>query len=148
MTRRMLERRVVGDGGTRSHAIEGREPQRCGSVPPTPGTFAESERGVHPHPTSEGAVREAGDLPARLRAALTPVVTMFGLDLAGVLAGSFITETIFNLPGIGQYAVTSIFRNDFPSVMGVTIFGAFFIAIANLCVDIVYAYVDPRVRFA
>jgi peptide/nickel transport system permease protein len=83
-----------------------------------------------------------------LRAALTPVVTMFGLDLAGVLAGSFITETIFNLPGIGQYAVTSIFRNDFPSVMGVTIFGAFFIAIANLCVDIVYAYVDPRVRFA
>jgi peptide/nickel transport system permease protein len=48
-----------------------------------------------------------------LRAALTPVVTMFGLDLAGVLAGSFITETIFNLPGIGQYAVTSIFRNDF-----------------------------------
>ena len=83
-----------------------------------------------------------------LRAALTPVVTMFGLDLAAVLAGSFITETIFNLPGIGQYAVTSIFRNDFPSVMGVTIFGAFFIAIANLCVDIVYAYVDPRVRFA
>jgi len=83
-----------------------------------------------------------------LRAALTPVVTMFGLDLAGVLAGSFITETIFNLPGIGQYAVTSIFRNDFPSVMGVTIFGAFFIAIANLCVDIVYAYVHPRVRFA
>ncbi len=83
-----------------------------------------------------------------LRAALTPVVTMFGLDLAGVLAGSFITETIFNLPGIGQYAVASIFRNDFPSVMGVTIFGAFFIAIANLCVDIAYAYVDPRVRYA
>jgi peptide/nickel transport system permease protein len=83
-----------------------------------------------------------------LRAALTPVVTMFGLDLAAVLAGSFITETIFNLPGIGQYAVASIFRNDFPSVMGVTIFGAFFIAIANLCVDIAYAYVDPRVRFS
>jgi peptide/nickel transport system permease protein len=83
-----------------------------------------------------------------LRAALTPVVTMFGLDLAGVLAGSFITETIFNLPGIGQYAVTSIFRNDFPSVMGVTIFGAFFIAVGNLCVDVAYAYVDPRVRFA
>jgi peptide/nickel transport system permease protein len=70
--------------------------------------------------------------------------TVFVLDLAG----SFITETIFNLPGIGQYAVTSIFRNDFPSVMGVTIFGAFFIAIANLCVDIAYAYVDPRLRFA
>jgi len=62
--------------------------------------------------------------------------------------GSFITETIFNLPGIGQYAVASIFRNDFPSVMGVTIFGAFFIAIANLCVDIAYAFVHPRVRFS
>jgi len=82
-----------------------------------------------------------------LRGALTPVVTMFGIDIAGVLAGSFITETVFNLPGIGQYAVRSIFINDFPSVMGVTIFGAFFIAIANLLVDIAYAYVDPRVRF-
>jgi peptide/nickel transport system permease protein len=82
-----------------------------------------------------------------LRAALTPVVTMFGIDVAGLLGGAFITESVFNLPGIGQYAVTSIFRNDFPSVMGVTIFGAFFIAVANLVVDIAYAYVDPRVRF-
>jgi peptide/nickel transport system permease protein len=82
-----------------------------------------------------------------LRGALTPVVTMFGIDIAGVLAGSFITETVFNLPGIGQYAVRSIFINDFPSVMGVTIFGAFFIAIGNLLVDVAYAYVDPRVRF-
>jgi peptide/nickel transport system permease protein len=82
-----------------------------------------------------------------LRGALTPVVTMFGVDIAGVMAGSFITETVFNLPGIGQYAVRSIFINDFPSVMGVTIFGAFFIALANLIVDVAYAYVDPRVRF-
>jgi peptide/nickel transport system permease protein len=82
-----------------------------------------------------------------LRAALTPIVTMFGLDIAGLLGGVFITETVFNLPGVGQYAVRSIFSNDFPSVMGVTIFGAFFIAIANLLVDVAYAYVDPRVRF-
>jgi peptide/nickel transport system permease protein len=82
-----------------------------------------------------------------LRAALTPVVTMFGIDVAGLLGGAFITESVFNLPGIGQYAVTAIFRNDFPSVMGVTIFGAFFIAAANLLVDVAYAYVDPRVRF-
>ncbi len=81
-----------------------------------------------------------------LRAALTPVVTIFGLDLAGLLGGVFITETVFNLPGIGQYAVRSIFVNDFPSVMGVTIVGAFFIALANLVVDVAYAYVDPRVR--
>jgi peptide/nickel transport system permease protein len=72
---------------------------------------------------------------------------MFGLDLAGLLGGVFITETVFNLPGVGQYAVRSIFTNDFPSVMGVTIFGAFFIALANLIVDVAYAYVDPRVRF-
>jgi peptide/nickel transport system permease protein len=82
-----------------------------------------------------------------LRAALTPVVTMFGLDLATLLGGAFITETVFNLPGIGQYGVRSILTNDFPSVMGVTLFGAFFIAIANLCVDIAYAFLDPRVRY-
>src|SRR6185369_13171292 len=77
-----------------------------------------------------------------LRAALTPVVTMFGLDLAGLLGGAFITETVFNLPGVGQYAVHSIFLNDFPSVMGVTILGAFFIALANLLVDVAYAFLD------
>jgi peptide/nickel transport system permease protein len=82
-----------------------------------------------------------------LRAALTPVVTMFGLDLAGLLGGAFITETVFNLPGIGQFAVHEIFNNDFPAVMGVTIFGAFFIALANLAVDVAYAFLDPRVRY-
>jgi peptide/nickel transport system permease protein len=82
-----------------------------------------------------------------LRAALTPVVTMFGLDLGVLLGGAFITETVFNLPGIGQYAVNSITINDFPAVMGVTIFGAFFIAVSNLVVDILYAFLDPRVRY-
>jgi len=82
-----------------------------------------------------------------LRAALTPVVTMFGLDLAGLLGGVFITETVFNLPGIGQYAVNAIFNNDFPSVMGVTILGAFFIALGTLLVDVAYAFLDPRVRY-
>jgi peptide/nickel transport system permease protein len=83
-----------------------------------------------------------------LRAALTPVVTLFGLNLAELLGGAFITETVFNLPGIGQYAVRSISTNDFPSVMGVTLFGAFWIALANLVVDIVYAFLDPRVRYS
>jgi peptide/nickel transport system permease protein len=82
-----------------------------------------------------------------LRAALTPVVTIFGLDLGYLLGGAFITETVFNLPGVGQYGVQSISTNDFPSVMGVTIFGAFFIAIANLMVDVAYAFLDPRVRY-
>src|SRR5206468_5248593 len=59
-----------------------------------------------------------------LRAALTPVVTMFGLDLGILLGGAVITETVFNPPGIGQYAVHAIFNSDYPAVMGVTIFSA------------------------
>ncbi len=82
-----------------------------------------------------------------LRAALTPVVTMFGLDLAGLLGGAIIAEAVFNLPGIGQYAVQAIYNSDFPVVMGVTILGAVFIATASLVVDIVYAFLDPRVRY-
>lgn len=82
-----------------------------------------------------------------LRGALTPVVTMLGLDLATVIGGLFITETLFGLPGVGQLAVQSIGRNDFPMVMGVTVLGALFIAVANLFVDIAYAFLDPRVRY-
>ena len=82
-----------------------------------------------------------------LRGALTPVVTMLGLDLGLLLGGAFITETLFGLPGIGQLAVTSIATNDFPMVMGVTVLGALFIAVANLVVDVVYAFLDPRVRY-
>jgi peptide/nickel transport system permease protein len=82
-----------------------------------------------------------------LRGALTPVVTMLGLDLATVIAGLFITETLFGLPGIGQLAVRSIGTNDFPMVMGVTVLGTFFIAVANLVVDVAYAFLDPRIRY-
>jgi peptide/nickel transport system permease protein len=82
-----------------------------------------------------------------LRAALTPVVTLMGLDIGVLLGGAFITETVFNLPGLGQYAVQAIFNNDFPSVMGVTIFASFFIVLANLAVDVAYAFLDPRVRY-
>jgi peptide/nickel transport system permease protein len=82
-----------------------------------------------------------------LRGALTPVVTMLGLDLGLLLGGAFITETLFGLPGIGQLAVQSIGTNDFPMVMGVTVVGALFIAVANLVVDVTYAFLDPRVRY-
>jgi peptide/nickel transport system permease protein len=82
-----------------------------------------------------------------LRGALTPVVTMLGLDIGILLGGAFITETLFGLPGIGRLAVQAIGNNDFPIVMGVTILGALFIVIANLVVDIVYAFLDPRVRY-
>jgi peptide/nickel transport system permease protein len=83
-----------------------------------------------------------------LRSALTPVVTMFGLDLGLLLGGLVITEQVFNLPGMGAYAINALQTNDFPAVMGVTMFAALFIVFANLVVDIVYAVLDPRVRFA
>jgi peptide/nickel transport system permease protein len=82
-----------------------------------------------------------------LRSALTPVVTMFGLDLGILLGGLVITEQVFSLPGLGQYLVNALTTNDFPAVMGVTVFAALFIAIANLVVDVAYAFLDPRVRY-
>jgi peptide/nickel transport system permease protein len=82
-----------------------------------------------------------------LRASLTPVVTMLGLDIAVLLGGAVITENVFALPGIGDYALRSLENTDFPAVIGVTIFAAIFIVVANLVVDIVYATLDPRVRF-
>jgi peptide/nickel transport system permease protein len=83
-----------------------------------------------------------------LRAGLTPIVTLLGLDLGGLLGGAIITESVFNLPGIGQYAVRSVFSADLYAVLDVTIIAAFFITMANLVVDIVYAFLDPRVRYA
>jgi peptide/nickel transport system permease protein len=83
-----------------------------------------------------------------LRASLTPLVTMFGLDLAGLIGGAVITETVFNLQGVGQWAVQSVFKGDLPAVLAVTIVTAMAITLASLLVDIVYAYLDPRVRYA
>jgi peptide/nickel transport system permease protein len=83
-----------------------------------------------------------------LRSSLTPIVTMFGMDLGALLGGAIITETVFNLQGIGQYAVQSVTSGDLYAVLDVTIFAAFFVTFANLVVDIVYAYLDPRVRYS
>jgi peptide/nickel transport system permease protein len=83
-----------------------------------------------------------------LRSALTPVVTMFGLDVGYLLGGAIITETIFDLDGIGKYTIDAIRNGDFPSVMTVTVFAALFVVVANLLVDVVYAFLDPRVRYA
>jgi peptide/nickel transport system permease protein len=82
-----------------------------------------------------------------LRASLTPVVTMFGIDFATLLGGAVITETVFNLPGIGAWVVNSVFSGDLPAVLGVVVIASFFVAFFSLVVDIVYAYLDPRVRY-
>lgn len=81
-----------------------------------------------------------------LRSALTPILTIFGLDLGLLLAGAVLTESTFSLPGIGKYAVDAIVNQDLPKVLGVTLIGAFFIVFANLVVDLLYAVIDPRVR--
>jgi peptide/nickel transport system permease protein len=82
-----------------------------------------------------------------LRSALTPIVTMAGLDVGILLVGAILTETVFNIPGVGRYAYDAIVNSDLPTIQGTVLFGAFFIISANLFVDIVYAFLDPRVRY-
>ena len=82
-----------------------------------------------------------------LRAALTPVVTLAGLDIGILLGGAVLTETVFNIPGVGRFAYDSIVNSDLPAIQGTVLFGAIFIILANLVVDIVYAFLDPRVRY-
>ena len=93
-------------------------------------------------------LRERSVTRHALRSALTPVVTMYGLDLGILLGGAIITEQIFNIPGIGDYAVQAILSSNFPIILGTTVFAATFVILANLLVDIVYAALDPRVRYS
>ncbi len=118
--------------------------------------YARMVRGNILETMSEDYIRtaRAKGLPERtvvfkhgLRGALTPVVTMFGMDLGFLLGGAIITETIFNLPGIGRFAYEAIRNSDLPVIQATTILTAFFIVFANLIVDIIYAYLDPRVRY-
>lgn len=81
-----------------------------------------------------------------LRAAIIPIVTIFGMDLGAVLGGAVLVEKSLSLNGIGALAINAIGQQDFPTVMGVTLFAAFFIIMANLVVDVLYATLDPRVR--
>jgi len=83
-----------------------------------------------------------------LRSAITPIITIFGMDLGTVLGGAVLLEVTFSLPGLGYLAITSIQGQDFPMVMGVTLIAAFFIVIANIVVDVFYAIADPRVRLS
>ena len=82
-----------------------------------------------------------------LRNSLIPVITLFGLDF-GVLigGGAIVTESLFNIEGVGLFTAEALKQQDFPSIMAVTLFGAFFIVLFNILVDIAYAYLDPRIR--
>jgi peptide/nickel transport system permease protein len=82
-----------------------------------------------------------------LRACITPILTMFGMDLAALVSGTVIVEVVFNLNGVGQWVVQSVTSDDIPSVLAVTVLAALAVMVANLIVDILYAYIDPRVRY-
>ena len=83
-----------------------------------------------------------------LKNAMIPVVTIVGLQVGGLLGGAVITETIFALPGVGRLVVDSIFQRDFPLVQGVVLLLAFVFLLTNLVVDILYGFLDPRIRYS
>ena len=80
--------------------------------------------------------------------ALLPLVTLAGLDLAGLLSGVVLTETVFNWPGIGRLAYEAVFNLDIPLIMGTELFAAFLVVVANLGVDLLYVWIDPRIRLS
>jgi peptide/nickel transport system permease protein len=81
-----------------------------------------------------------------LRNALIPLVTLLGLDFAGLMSGVVLTETVFNWPGLGRLAVEAVFNQDIPMIMGTVLFGAVLVVGANIVVDVVYVVIDPRIR--
>jgi peptide/nickel transport system permease protein len=81
-----------------------------------------------------------------LRGAITPIVTVFGLDLGALLGGAVITEYVFNVPGLGKLSTEAVSNLDIPVVTGTVLFAAFFVITANIIVDLLYAALDPKVR--
>ena len=82
-----------------------------------------------------------------LRNAMIPTVTVIGLGFGGLITGAVLTETIFSWPGLGRWAVASILTNDIPSINAFTILVAIIFVTANLIVDLIYATLDPRIRY-
>jgi peptide/nickel transport system permease protein len=96
---------------------------------------------------AKGLAERSVILKHGVRSAITPVVTVLGLDIGILLGGAILTESVFNIPGVGRLAYDAITRGDLPIVQGTVLFGAFFIIIMNLIVDVLYAFLDPRVRY-
>jgi len=83
-----------------------------------------------------------------VRAAINPIMTILALDIATLLGSAVLVETVFDIPGIGRLNYDAITHSDFPIVQGTVLLGALFIVVANIVVDIAYAYLDPRVRYS
>jgi oligopeptide transport system permease protein len=96
---------------------------------------------------AKGLAERAVILRHALKNALIPVVTVLGPLFAGLVTGTFITELVFGIPGLGKYFVVSISNRDYPVIMGTILLYAVFLVISNLVVDIVYGFLDPRIRY-
>jgi ABC-type dipeptide/oligopeptide/nickel transport system permease component len=81
-----------------------------------------------------------------LRNTLVPLITTIGIILGGLLSGTFVIETLFNIPGLGRLAIQSIFARDYPVTMAIVLLFTFFYAGINLVVDLLYGVIDPRIR--
>jgi oligopeptide transport system permease protein len=97
---------------------------------------------------SKGVAERAVVTRHMIRNALIPVVTILGPTLAFLVTGSFIIESIFGIPGIGRYYITSIGQHDYGVLMAMTVLYAFVVAFLNVIVDVLYAFIDPRIRFS
>ena len=97
---------------------------------------------------AKGLPRRTVVIKHGLRSALTPIITIFGIDVGTLIGNTVITETVFNLRGLGHLSIQAINGHDLPVTMGVTIVAAIALVIANIVVDILYAVVDPRVSYA
>ncbi len=97
---------------------------------------------------AKGLVERIVILRHAMKNSLIPVVTILGPLFAALVTGTFVTELIFGIPGMGKYFVTSITNRDYPVIMGTILLYAMFLVIANLAVDIVYAWLDPRIRYS
>jgi peptide/nickel transport system permease protein len=97
---------------------------------------------------SKGLSRGRVMLKHAMANAILPLVTLAGLDLAGLLSGVVLTETVFDWPGIGRLAFDAIFNLDIPLIMGTVLFAAFLIVVANLVIDLLYAWLDPRIQLS
>jgi ABC-type dipeptide/oligopeptide/nickel transport system permease component len=96
---------------------------------------------------AKGLSERAVIIKHALKNSMIPVVTILGPLLAALTTGTFVTETIFGIPGMGRYFVTSIGNRDYPVIMGTTLLYAMFLVVANLAVDITYAWLDPRIQY-
>ena len=107
----------------------------------------ESRPGLRPHCVCEGLGERRVIFVHALRNSLIPIVTGLGNAISLVLAGSFLIERVFNIDGMGYLGYTSILQRDYPVALGILVIDSVLMLVGNILSDMIYAFVDPRVRF-